>query len=265
MQQIHPTAVVHPDAKLAGDVQVHPYSIIETGVTIGPGTIIGPHCVIGAGTVMGANNRTYSGAQVGVAPQDLKHRPEMIGNTVIGDGNIIREFVTISSSTRYSDDPAEDAKVTRIGNNCLLMATCHVGHDCKLGNEVIIANGSPLAGHVTIHDRVNVGGLTGIHQFCVIGTMSFIGGMSRVNKDALPYMLCEGHPARCHGPNTIGLERSGLSQDQIKTIRAIYKILYRANLNTSQAVTRVESDIPDCDEKATILTFIAQSERGLLG
>jgi len=262
---IHPTAVVHPDARLAGDVEVQAFSIIEAGVTIGSGTVIGPHCVIGAGTVMGSNNRTYSGAQVGVAPQDLKHRADLTGNTVIGNGNIIREFVTISSSTRYSDDPSEDDKLTHIGNNCLLMATCHVGHDCKLGNNVIIANGSPLAGHVTIHDRAFVGGLTGIHQFCVIGTMAFIGGMSRINKDVLPYMLCEGHPGRCHGPNTIGLERNGLSPEQIKTIRSIYKILYRSKLNISQAVARVESDITDCDEKRTILQFIAQSERGLLG
>lgn len=263
--QIHPTAVVHPDAQLASDVEVHAYSIVEAGVTIGAGTVIGPHCVIGAGTVMGCHNRTFSGAQVGVAPQDLKHRADMTGNTIIGDHNIIREFVTVSSSTRYSDDPAEDRKATRLGDHCLLMATCHVGHDCKLGNHVIIANGSPLAGHVTIHDRAFVGGLTGIHQFCVIGAMSFIGGMSRINKDALPYMLCEGHPGRCHGPNTIGLERNGLSPEQIKTIRAMYKILYRSNLNISQAVPRLESEIPDCNEKSTILDFIENSQRGLLG
>lgn len=263
--QIHPTAVVHPDAVLADDVEVQAYSILEAGATIGAGSVIGPHCVIGAGTVMGRDNRTYSGAQVGVAPQDLKHRVGMIGNTRIGDGNTIREFVTISSSTRYSDDPAEDAKVTQIGDGCLLMATCHVGHDCVLGDGVIIANGAPLAGHVTIQDRAFVGGLTGIHQFCIIGTMAFIGGMSRINKDVLPYMLCEGHPGRCHGPNTIGLERNGLSPDQIKTIRAIYKILYRSGLNISQAVARVEAEIPDSEEKSTILTFIEQSERGLLG
>lgn len=263
--QIHPTAVVHPDARLAEGVEVQAYSIIEAGVSIGAGTVIGPHCIIGSGTVMGSHNRTFSGAQVGVAPQDLKHRAEMSGNTVIGDHNIIREFVTVSSSTRYSDDPSEDAKVTRIGSHCLLMATCHVGHDCKLGDHVIIANGSPLAGHVTIHDRAFVGGLTGIHQFCIIGTMSFIGGMSRINKDVLPYMLCEGHPGRCHGPNTIGLERNGLSPDQIKAIRGMYKILYRSNLNISQAVARIVSDIPDSPEKTTILGFIEQSQRGLLG
>lgn len=263
--QVHPTAVVHPDATLADDVEVQAYAIVEAGVTIGPGTVIGPHCVIGQGTVMGRGNRTYSGAQVGVPPQDLKHRVGMAGNTRIGDYNTIREFVTISSSTRYSDDPAEDKKATRIGSHCLLMATCHVGHDCVLGDHVIIANGSPLAGHVTIHDRAFVGGLTGVHQFCIVGTMAFIGGMSRINKDVLPYMLCEGHPGRCHGPNTIGLERNGLTPDQIKTIRTMYKILYRANLNITQAVARIEAEVPDSPERKTILDFIAASQRGLLG
>lgn len=263
--QIHPTASVHPEAVLADDVEVKAFTIIEAGVRIGAGSVIGPHCVIGANTVMGAGNLTYSGAQVGVAPQDLKHRLGRPGNTLIGDHNIIREFVTISSSTRYSDDPAEDKKSTRIGNHCLLMATCHVGHDCVLGDHVIIANGSPLAGHVTIHDQAFVGGLTGIHQFCTIGTMAFVGGMARINKDVPPYMLCEGHPGRCHGPNTIGLERNGLSAAQIKSIRAMYKILYRSKLNISQAVARIESEIADSPEKTTILTFIDGSKRGLLG
>lgn len=262
--QIHPTAIVHPEAKLADGVEVQAYSIIEAGVSIGAGSVIGPHCVIGAGTVMGENNRTYSGAQVGVPPQDLKHLRGKTGQTLIGDNNVIREFVSISSSTRYSDNPDEDAKATRIGNNCLLMSTCHVGHDCVLGNNVIIANNSPLAGHVTIHDRAFIGGLTGIHQFSIIGTMSFIGGMSRINKDVLPYMLCEGHPGRCHGPNTIGLERNGLSPEQIKSIRDMYKLLYRSELNTSQAVARIEAEIEDSLEKTTILNFIANSERGLL-
>lgn len=263
--QIHPTAIVHPEAQLADDVEVQAFSIIEAGVTIGAGTVIGPHCVIGAGTVMGKNNRTYSGAQVGVTPQDLKHLHGKQGQTILGDNNVIREFVTISSSTRYSDSPEEDAKATRIGSHCLFMSTCHVGHDCVLGDHVIMANGSPLAGHVTIHDRAFIGGLTGIHQFCVIGTMAFIGGMARINKDVLPYMLCEGHPGRCHGPNTIGLERNGLSADQIKSIRSMYKLLYRSELNTSQAVTRIETEVEDSVEKTTILNFIAGSKRGLLG
>ncbi len=260
---IHPTAIIHPSAELAPDVEVQAFSIIEENVRIGAGTVIGPHNVVGAGTIMGAHNRTYSGAQIGVAPQDLKHHHDKKGRTVLGDHNIVREFVTISSSTVYGDTPEEHEKETRLGNHCLLMATCHVGHDCILGDHVILANGSPLAGHVTVQDRAFIGGLTGIHQFCVIGTMAFVGGMARVNKDVPPYMLCEGHPARCFGPNVIGLERNGLSPDQIKTIRTIYKIIYRSDLNTSQAVARIESEVPDGAEKKTLLDFIAQSQRGL--
>lgn len=261
---IHPTAIIHSSAELAADVDVQPFSIIEAGVQIGAGSVIGPHCIIGAGTVMGAHNRTFSGAQVGVAPQDLKHHRDKTGRTILGDHNIIREFVTISSSTVYGDDAKEKAKATRIGSHCLLMSTCHVGHDCVLGDNVVIANGSPLAGHVTIQDRAFIGGLTGIHQFCVIGTMAFIGGMARVNKDVPPYMLCEGHPARCFGPNVIGLERNGLSPEQIKTIRTLFRLLYRAELNTSQALERIAAEVPDCDEKKTIVDFVTQSERGLI-
>ncbi|MCF6285424.1 MAG: acyl-ACP--UDP-N-acetylglucosamine O-acyltransferase [Candidatus Hydrogenedentes bacterium] len=260
---IHPTAIIHPSAELAANVDVQAFSIIEAHVHIGSNSVIGPHNVIGAGTVMGENNRTYSGAQVGVTPQDLKHKLGKAGRTVLGDSNIIREFVTVSSSTVYDGEPEETQKETRIGSHCLLMSTCHVGHDSTLGDHVIIANGVPLAGHVTIHDRAFIGGLTGIHQFCVIGTMAFIGGMARINKDVPPYMLCEGHPARCFGPNTIGLERNGLSPEQIKTIRNIYKILYRSKLNISQAVSRIESEIDDCNEKKTLLDFIANSQRGL--
>ena len=261
---IHPTAIIDPSADLAPDVEVGAYTIIEANVRIGPGSAIGPHNVIGAGTVMGARNRTYSGAQVGVAPQDLKHHRDKTGRTILGDDNIIREFVTVSSSTVYGDSDEEKAKATRIGSHCLLMTTCHVGHDCLLGDHVIIANGSPLAGHVTIQDRAFIGGLTGIHQFCVIGTMAFVGGMARVNKDVLPYMLCEGHPARCFGANVIGLKRNGLSPEQIQTIRSLYKILYRSDLNTSQALERIAAEVPDGDEKKTIVDFVNQSERGLI-
>lgn len=214
--QIHPTAIVILKAQLADDVEVQAFSIIEAGVSIGAGTVIGPHCVIGAGTVMGRNNRTYSGAQVGVTPQDLKHLPGKQGQTILGDNNVIREFVTIGSSTRYSDSPEEDAKATRIGSHCLFMSTCHISSDCVLGDHVIMANASPLAGHVTVHDRAFIGSLTGIHQFCVIGTMAFIGGMARINKDVLPYMLCEGHPGRCRSQyNAPGAQWSFGGPDQV--------------------------------------------------
>ncbi len=258
---IHPSAIVHPDAKLAQDVEVQPFSIVEAGVTIGPGTVIGPHCVVGAGTTLGANNRLYSGAQVGIAPQDLKHKPGVFGRTVIGDNNVFREFVTISSSTVYEGDDGH--KVTKVGSDCLIMATAHIAHDCIVGDRVIMANGAALAGHVTVQDRVNIGGIVGVHQFCVLGEMAFIGGMSRISKDVLPYMIVEGSPARCFGPNAVGLERHGLDKDAIRRIRKIYKLLYRSSLNTSQALERIESDIPACHERQVIVDFVRNSKRGI--
>ncbi|HQH74562.1 MAG TPA: acyl-[acyl-carrier-protein]--UDP-N-acetylglucosamine O-acyltransferase, partial [bacterium] len=172
MAKIHPTAIVDSSVVLADDVEIGPYTIIEEQVTLGPGCIIGPHCVIGKGTVMGAGNRTYSNAQIGVSPQDLKHLPDAVGKTIIGDNNIFRESVTVSSSTVYSPD--DTLKETRIGDNCLFMACCHVAHDCIVGSRVILANNSGLAGHVEVQDGAILGGLAGVHQFCRIGAMAFI-------------------------------------------------------------------------------------------
>ncbi|HOD96425.1 MAG TPA: acyl-ACP--UDP-N-acetylglucosamine O-acyltransferase [Candidatus Hydrogenedentes bacterium] len=262
MPKIHETAIVHPGAELADDVEIQPFSIIEAEVVLGPGCIIGPHCVIGKGTVMGANNRTFSGAQIGIPPQDLKHLSDRAGKTMIGDGNTFRETVTVSSSTVYAGDTEE--KSTRIGNNCLFMACVHIAHDCTVGNQVIMANNSALAGHVEIHDGAILGGLVGIHQFCRIGTMAFIGGMARVNMDALPFMITEGHPARCYGPNVVGLNRAGLSKDSVSLIRRMFKLLYRSGLNTSQAVQEIVQSIEDCHEKTVLLDFITGSGRGIV-
>ncbi len=259
---IHSTAIVDSTAQLGEGVEVQAYSIIGAHARIGAGCIIGPHSVIGAGTLMGTGNVSFSGAQIGVPPQDLKHVKGAAGRTEIGDNNVFREFVTISSSTVYASD-APGAKVTKIGSGCLFMATTHVGHDCTVGNGVIMANNSALSGHVTVHDRAILGGLTGIHQFCTIGTMAFVGGMTRVNKDVLPYMLVEGHPARCFGPNTIGLQRNGLTTEAIQGIRRIYKLLYRSGLNTTQAVERILTDLEASPEREMLLSFIAASKRGI--
>jgi UDP-N-acetylglucosamine acyltransferase len=259
--KIHPTAIVHPSAELAEGVDVQAYSIIEAGARVGEDSIIGPHCVIGRGAILGKNTHCFSGAQVGVPPQDLKHCLDEVGQTVIGDGNIFREFVTVSSSTVYHD--GDNTKVTRIGDGCLFMTGSHVAHDCEVGDAVVVANNVTLAGHVTVHDRAIIGGLTGIHQFCIVGKLSFIGGMTRVNKDTLPYMIVEGAPARCFGPNTIGLERNGISKEGIRTIRAMYKLLYRSGLNTSHAVQEIEKTIVESPERATILDFIEKSQRGI--
>ena len=260
--KIHSTAIIHKGAELAPDVEVQPYTIIEDQVVIGPGCVIGPHCVIGAGTRMGANNRTFSGAQIGVPPQDLKHLHDSVGRTVIGDDNVFREMVTVSSGTVYNVEEA-GKKATTIGCNCLFMACTHVAHDCHLGDRVIMANGTALAGHVTVQTGAILGGLVGIHQFCVIGTMSFVGGMSRVSMDVLPYMIMEGHPARCFGPNTVGLERNGLSKEAVARIRRMHRIIFRSELNMEQAVAAIAGQVEDSPERQTILDFIRNSERGI--
>ncbi len=259
--KIHPTAVIDPKAELDDGVEVRPYSVIGPCVRIGSGTIVGPHCVIAGRTIIGQNNQFYSGAQIGVLCQDLKHKPEFIGRLEMGDGNVVREHASVSASTMTC--PEDDHRVTRVGNNCLIMTTAHVAHDCTLGDHVIMANGVALAGHVRIESRANIGGLSAIHQFCVVGTMAMIGGMTRVWHDAPPYMIVDGHPARCCGPNVVGLKRNGLSDVARAHIKAMYKILYRSNLNTTQAIEQISSQIDACEEREHMLEFLRQSQRGI--
>lgn len=259
---IHSTAIIHPKAELAEDVEVGPYSIIEAGVQVGRGTVIGPYCVLTGRTTVGENNHFFSGAQIGILSQDLKHKAGLVGRTVIGDNNLLREFVTISASTMEKDE--DETRATSIGSNCLLMACTHVGHDSVLGDGVVMANNAALSGHVTINDHVTIGGLTGIHQFCRVGTQAFVGGMSRINMDVPPYMIVEGHPARCYGPNVVGLKRHGFDADARTHIKMIYKILYRTGLNISQALEQIRRAVPACPERENLLEFVKTSTRGLL-
>ena len=259
--KIHPTAIIDPKAELTEDVEVQAFSIIGPHVQIGKGTIVGPHCVLDGRTVIGENNRLFSGAQIGVLSQDLKHRPELIGRTEIGNGNLFREHVTVSASTMESYD--EEHRVTSIGDNCMFMAYAHVAHDCHVGSTVVMANCASLAGHVTIEDRAILGGLCGIHQECVVGTLAFVGGLSRVAKDAPPYMICDGNPARCCGPNTVGLKRNDFTPERRSLIKKMYKIMFRSDLNTLQALHEIETVVEDCEERAHFLEFVRQSIRGI--
>lgn len=259
--QIHSTAIVDPNANLADDVVIGPFSIVEAGVTLGAGSVVGPHCVLTGHTTIGQNNRFFSNAQIGIAPQDLKHVAGAQGKTVIGDGNVFRESVTISSATVYPGDDHE--KLTTVGSRCLFMAYSHVAHDCEVGSGVILANSVSLAGHVTVHDRAIIGGLTGVHQFAVIGRNAFIGAMTRVRQDCLPFMITDGGDAKCYGPNKIGLERSGYSPEAIARIRKIYKLLCRNGLNTTQALEAIDRDIEASDEKTLLLDFVRNSKRGI--
>ncbi|MFP6596117.1 MAG: acyl-ACP--UDP-N-acetylglucosamine O-acyltransferase [Candidatus Hydrogenedentota bacterium] len=259
---IHETAIVHPSAELADDVEVQAYSIIGEFVTIGEGTVVGPHCVIDGNTTIGKRNRFFSGAQIGVLSQDLKHGEGLVGSTIIGDNNQFREHMSVSASTMEED--ADDHRVTTIGNGGLFMASSHIAHDCHVGNEVVMANCVCLSGHVDVQDFAIIGGISGVHQFSVVGTLAFVGGMTRVHKDAPPFMIVEGGSPRCLGPNTVGLQRRGFDKAQRDRIKRIYKIVYRSNLNTTQALREIENSVEDSEERNLFLNFVRKSERGII-
>ena len=260
--KIHPSAIVHPDAQLADDVEVQAFSIIGPLVKIGAGTVVGSHCVIEGDTVIGERTRFFSGAQIGILSQDLKHDQRLPGRTIIGNDSTFREFVTLTSSTMESE--ADYERATTIGDDCLLMSYVHVGHDCHVGNTVILASYVGLSGHVTVGNNVNMGGMTGVHQDVQVGDFSFLSGHSRVVKDPAPYMVVEGNPCRCHGPNSIGLERNGFDKAARKRIKEMYKIVYRSSLNTTQALDEIERSVDESEERDHFVGFVRQSVRGII-
>ena len=257
MTAIDPRAVVSPRAELASDVTVGAFAVIGPDVVIGPGTTIAPHAVVSGPTRMGANNRVFSFASVGEAPQDKKYKGEPT-RLEIGDGNVFREFCTINRGTTH------DKGVTRIGNDNLFMAYSHVAHDCVLGDHLVFANCATLGGHVELGDWVILGGLTAIHQFCKIGAHAFIGGGAIVTRDVPPYVMVTGNPAEPHGVNAEGLKRRGFTPEQIRNIRNAFRILYRSELRLSEAVTRLSELGRTQPEVQAFVDFIERSTRSLI-
>ena len=254
---IHPTAIVDPTAEIDEGVEIGPYTIVQKNVIIGQGTRIGPHVVIGEGTQIGQRCQVYQFASVGEAPQALAYRGEKTFLT-LGDQNIVREFVTLNRGT------AGGGGKTVIGNQNLFMAYSHVAHDCHLGNQVILANGATLAGHITIEDHAIIGGLSAVHQFCRIGTHAFISGMTGITLDVPPYMLASGSRARLFGPNTVGLKRFHFSETSVKALKKAYRIIFRSDLTLEKAVKQVKEDgISQLPEVQHLLQFIQQSKRGI--
>jgi UDP-N-acetylglucosamine acyltransferase len=255
---IHQTAVIHPTAQLADDVEVGPYAIIEEQVIIGKGTTIGPHAFIGKWTQLGEDNRIFHMASVGAPPQDLKYKGEECW-TRIGNGNVVREFATVHRGTVTGH--AE----TVMGNNNLLMSYSHVAHDCVVGNGNVFANSATLAGHVTIQDNVILGGLVAIHQFATIGSYSMLGGGTLVGLDIPPYMIATSgkRDAKLRGLNLIGLKRRGFSDGAISSLKKAYKILFMAGLKQDEAIARIRAEIVGCAEVDNLLAFIEKSERGI--
>lgn len=253
--RIHPTAIVDPKAEIEDDVVVGPYSIIGPNVTIGKGCRLGAHVVMDGYTTIGKNNQFFTGAVVGSQPQDLKYQGGKC-RLIIGDDNTVREYATINAST--SEDDA-----TRIGNGNLLMAYIHVAHECELHDGIVMANDATLAGHVTIEDKVILGGLCAVHQFVRVGKLAIVGGLSKVTKDILPYSMVDGHPAGWHGVNLVGLRRNGIPEDVRSDIKRALKIVCRSNLNTSQALEKVRAEFDSRPEINHLIEFIENSSRGV--
>jgi UDP-N-acetylglucosamine acyltransferase len=256
--KVHPTAIVHPNAKLACSVTVGPYSLIGENVELGEDCEVMSHCVLEGNTQMGRGNRIFPYASIGLAPQDLKYRGEAT-RVEIGDGNTIREFVTLHRGTEEGD------RVTRIGSHNLLMAYVHIAHNCRLGSHIIMANGASLAGHVEIQDHASVGAFCGIHQFCRIGAYSFLGSYSVVNQDILPYSKTSApRPLSVLGANRLGLERRGLSADDLKDLERAFRLLSRSKLNTTQALEAIQASAFKSDHVRALVEFIRTSERGVV-
>ena len=252
---IHPTAIVDPGAELAHDVEIGAYTLIGAKVRIGAGSRIGPHCVIEGPTTLGRDNRVWQFCSLGAAPQDKKYAGEDTA-LEIGDGNTIREFCTFNRGT------AQDAGVTRVGNDNWIMAYVHLAHDCQIGDHVIFANNAQLAGHVHVGDWAILGGFTVVHQFVRIGAHALSGMGSILFKDLPPYVTCAGNPAAPHGINTEGLKRRGYTAVQIDTLRRAYKTLYKNALTLEEA--KRELAATEAAEVKPLLTFLAASTRGIV-
>ncbi|MBL8288152.1 MAG: acyl-ACP--UDP-N-acetylglucosamine O-acyltransferase [Rubrivivax sp.] len=258
--KIHATAVVDARAELDSSVTVGPYAVIGAGVRIGSGTTVGAHCVIEGPTTIGCDNRIFSHAALGAAPQDKKYAGEPT-QLSIGERNTIREFCTFNRGT------AQDAGVTRIGNDNWVMAYVHVAHDCQVGDQTILANNATLAGHVHVGDWVIVGGLTGIHQFCHVGAHAITGFQSHVSQDVPPFMTVAGNPLAVHGVNLEGLRRRGFSRERMALVKQMHRLLYRDGLTLEAARTAIAAlagtvEGGDADV-ALLVDFLAASTRGI--
>ncbi|TDX59207.1 acyl-ACP--UDP-N-acetylglucosamine O-acyltransferase [Orenia marismortui] len=255
-KKIHKTAIVHSGAKLGQNVEVGPYAIIGENVEIGDGTSVGSHSVIKGWTKIGKNNRIFSSVSIGQEPQDLKFDGEK-SFVEIGDNNTIREFATIHRGTE------DGGGLTKVGDNNLIMAYCHIAHDCHLGNHIIMSNAATLAGHVIVEDSAVISGLTGIHQFVRIGKMAMVGGGSKVVKDVPPYVIVDGHPASVKGINIVGLRRNGISPELRRQVKEAYKVLYRSNLNISQAIEKMDQELDGNPLVEHFLRFLRNAQRGI--
>ncbi len=254
---IHPTAIIDPAAVIADDVTIGPYTIVGANVEIGPGCDIGPHVTLKGPTRIGADNRIFQYASVGEDPQDKKFAGEQTW-LHIGNGNTIRESVTIHRGT------VQDAGVTEIGDNNLIMAYVHIAHDSRIGSETVFANGASLAGHVHVDDYAILGGFTLVHQFCRIGAHSFSSMGSCVRQDIPPYVTVAGNPASPHGINAEGLRRRGYDEGVLRAIRNAYRLIYKRGLRLEQAIDEIDAVTAQCPQLAPLVGFLQVPGRGIV-
>ncbi len=255
---IHPTAIIHPKAEIDTDVSIGAYSIIDENVSVASGTEIAPHVIIKGPTKIGPGNNIFQFCSIGDDPQDKKFYGEADSTLEIGSGNTIREYVSINRGT------ADGGGITKIGNDNWIMAYVHIAHDCIVGNNIIFANNATLAGHVIIDDYAILGGFTGVHQFCRIGSYSFSAISSVIVKDVPPFVLVSGNTAKPSGLNREGLKRHGFDSETINILRKAYKTVYRDGLTLKDALLELEVLSSDSKEVEQLRTFIANSQRGIV-
>jgi UDP-N-acetylglucosamine acyltransferase len=257
----HPTAIIHPNARLADDVSVGPYSIVGEHVEIGAGTIIGPHVVVDGHTSIGKGNHIFQFSSIGEIPQDKKYKGEPT-RLVIGDNNTIRESCTFNLGT------VQDGGVTSIGNNNWIMAYVHVAHDCHIADHNVIANSVQFAGHVTVGNHTLIGGISGIHQFVRIGDFAMIGFQTRVSQDIPPFVTAVGNPAEAKGPHQEGPRRAGFSAPRVDMLKQMYRTLYRAGSSFDTAkkeIAELRGQVPEADADIdNMLTFLNNASRGIV-
>lgn len=256
--KIHPTAVIAPGAELGIDVEIGPYSLVGPRVRIGDRTKIGPQVVIDGVTVIGQDNIIVGQAGLGGPPQDLSYKGEST-QLVIGDRNTIREFVTINRGT------VKGGGVTRVGNDCLLMACSHVAHDCDLRDRIILANNVLLAGHVFVGENANISGGSAAHHFVTIGSFAYVGGMTRMVQDVPPYMILEGHPSRVRGVNKIGLQRGGQSPEAIEDLETAFRRIYRTGNTRRQTLDELKREFPGAKLVMNLVSALEDTEKGAKG
>lgn len=254
--KIHPTAIIDKKAEIASDAEIGPWAIVGPGCVVGSGSKLEPRSTLEENVTLGRNVTIGIGSVLGGKPQDLKFKGE-VTTVEIGDNTVIREYVTINRGTSQSFK-------TTVGANCFFMSYVHLAHDCHIGNNVIMSNSCQMAGHVTVEEYVILSGLVAVHQFAKIGRHAFIGGMARVSKDVPPFVKASGNPIQLYGLNSVGLQRRGVSEEVIAELKKAYRLLFRSELNVSQAVEAAKADLKPFEEVQALIAFVENSGRGVI-